>query len=128
VTDWVALWLGYAYRNKLNAAVREGLCDAFGARLCLARAEVRTQAAELLAASATPAAAAVEMHRRAAALWQSDLPLVPLVEFDAAAIAYIQARIWQDCAQSIEPGLPEVQPKLDWPGPPVTARKGKQWS
>lgn len=81
-------------------------------RLCLARAEVRAQAAELLAASATPTAAAMEMHRRAAALWQPDLPLIPLVEFDTAAIAYTKARIWQDCAQTIEPGLPEIQPKL----------------
>jgi hypothetical protein len=127
VTDWVALWRDYAHRNMLSAAVQAGIGDAFGARLCLARAEVRAQAAELLAASAM-AVAAVEMQRRAAALWQSDLPLAPLVEFDAAAIAYLQARIWQDCAQSIEPGLPEVQPKLDWPGPPVTVRKGKQWS
>jgi hypothetical protein len=131
VTDWVALWLGYAHRTKMSAVVQDGTGDAFGARLCLARAEVRTQAAALLAASATPAAAAAEMHRRAAALWQSELPLVPLVEFDEAAIAYTQARIWQDCAQSIEPGLPQVQPKLDrasQSGPPVTVRKGKQRS
>ena len=128
MTDWVALWRDYAHRNKLSAAVQQDVGgDAFGARLCLARAEVRTQAAELLAASATPAAAAVEMHRRAAALWQSDLPLVPLAGFDEAAIAYTQARIWQDCAQSIEPGLPDVQPKLDWasrPGHKLLCGKG----
>jgi hypothetical protein len=118
MTDWVALWRDYAHRNKLNAAVQDSAGDAFGARLCLARAEVRAQAAELLAASATPAAAAVEMHRRAGTLWQSDLPLVPLVGFDAAAIAYTQARIWQDCAQTIQPELPDVQPKLDWASPP----------
>jgi hypothetical protein len=109
MTDLVAQWLDYAHRNKLNAAVQESTGDAFGARLCLARAEVRIKAAELLAASATPAVAAVEMHRRATALWQSDLPLIG---YDAAAIAYTQARIWQNCAQTIEPGLPEVQPKL----------------
>jgi hypothetical protein len=109
MSDLVARWLDYAHRNKLNAALQESTGDTFGAQLCLARAEVRTQAAELLAASATPAGAAVEMHRRATALWQSDLPLIG---FDAAAIAYTQARIWQHCAQTIEPGLPDVQPKL----------------
>jgi hypothetical protein len=109
MTDWVALWRDYAHRNKLNAALQTSTGDIFGARLCLARAEVRRRAAELLAASATPAAAAAEMHRRAATLWQSDLPLIG---FDAAAIAYTQARIWQHCAQAIEPGLPDVQPKL----------------
>jgi len=118
MTDWVALWLDYTHRNMLNAAVQASTGDTFGARLCLARAEVRARAAELLAASATPAAAALEMHRRAGTLWQSDLPLVPLVGFDQAAIAYTQARIWQHCARSIEPGLPEVQPKLDWASPP----------
>jgi len=51
------------------------------------------------------------MHRRATALWQSDLPLVG---YDEAAIAYTKARIWQHCAQSIDPGLSEVQPKLTW--------------
>ncbi|HYS35328.1 MAG TPA: hypothetical protein VEO01_06770 [Pseudonocardiaceae bacterium] len=109
MTDLVALWVDYAHRNKLSAALHTSTGDTFGAQLCLARAEVRTLAAELLAASATPAAAAVEMHRRATALWQSDLPLIG---FDAAAIAYTQARIWQHCAQTIQPGLPEVQPKL----------------
>jgi hypothetical protein len=67
------------------------------------------------------------MHRKAAALWQSDLPLAPLAGFEEAAVAYTQARIWQDCAQTIEPELPDVQPKLDWtspPGPQVTVRKG----
>ena len=105
----VALWLDYAHRNKLNAAVLSATGDAFGAQLSMARADIRTKAAELLAASATPAAAAVEMHRRATALWQSDLPIIG---YDAAAIAYTQARIWQNCARAIEPGLPEVQPKL----------------
>ncbi len=109
MSDLVARWLDYAHRNKLNAAVQKCTGDLFGAQLCLARADVRTQAAELLAASATPAAAAAEMYRRATTLWQSDLPIIG---FDAAAIAYTEARIWQDCAQTIEPGLPDVQPKL----------------
>jgi hypothetical protein len=109
MTDLVALWLDYAHRNKLSASVRKSTGDTFGAQLCLARADVRTKAAELLAASATPEAAAEEMHRRATTLWQSELPLIG---YDAAAIAYTQARIWQNCAQTIEPGLPEVQRKL----------------
>jgi hypothetical protein len=111
MTDWVALWLDYAQRNKHGAAVHRASGDVFGAKLSTARADVRTKAAELLAASATPAAAAVEMHRRATALWQSDLPFIG---YDAAAIVYTRARIWQNCAQAIEPGLPEVQPKLEW--------------
>jgi hypothetical protein len=109
MTDWVALWLDYARRNKRCAAVHRASGDVFGAQLSMARGDVRTKAAGLLAASATPAVAAVEMHRRATALWQSDLPLIG---YDAAAIAYTRARIWQNCAQAIEPGLPEVQPKL----------------
>jgi hypothetical protein len=109
MTDLVALWRDYAHRNKLSAALQESTGDTFGAQLSLARAEVRAQAAELLAASASAAAAAVEMHRRATTLWQSDLPLIG---YDAAAIAYTQARIWQHCAHTIEPGLPDVQPKL----------------
>jgi hypothetical protein len=111
MTDLVARWLDYAQRNKHGAAVERASGDVFGAQLSTARADIRTKAAELLAASATPAAAAVEMHRRATALCQSDLPFIG---YDAAAIVYTQARIWQNCAQAIEPGLPEVQPKLEW--------------
>jgi hypothetical protein len=111
MTDLVALWLDYAQRNKWQAVVEQHTGDVFGASLSLARAEIRALAAALLAASATPQEAAVEMHRRATALWQSDLPLVG---FDAAAIDYTKARIWQHCAQSIDPGLPDVQPRLDW--------------
>jgi hypothetical protein len=111
VTDLVALWLDYAQRNKRQAAVDQGNGDMFGAELGMARAEIRAAAAELLAASATPEDAAKEMHRRASALWQSDLPLIG---YDGAAIDYTKARIWQNCAQAIEPGLPEVQPKLTW--------------
>jgi hypothetical protein len=109
MTDLVAIWQDYAHRNKLSAAVQASTGDTFGAQLSLARARVRAQAAELLAASDTPTAAAEEMHRRATALWQSDLPLIG---YDAAAIAYTQARTWQHCAHTIQPGLPNVQPKL----------------
>jgi hypothetical protein len=111
MTDLVALWLDYARRNKWQAVVERNTGDVFGASLSMARAEIRALAAELLAASAMPAEAAKEMHRRATALWQHDLPLVG---YDEAAIAYTKARIWQHCAQTIEPSLPEVQPKLTW--------------
>jgi hypothetical protein len=111
MTDLVALWLDYAQRNKLDAALRKIAGDAFGEALSLARADVRTNAAELLSASATAADAAKEMHRRAVTFWQRDLPLVG---FDAAAIDYTKARIWQNCAQAIDPELPEIQPKLEW--------------
>jgi hypothetical protein len=111
MSDLVALWLDYAQRNKLDAVARKINGDRFGTALSLARAEVRALAAELLAASATPEHAVKEMHRRATALWQRDLPLVG---FDAAAVAYTKARIWQDCAWTIDPSLPEVQPRLTW--------------
>ena len=36
----------------------------------------------------------------------------PFVGFDEVAIRYTKARTWQDCAQALDPSLPEVQPKL----------------
>jgi len=33
---------------------------------------------------------------------------------DVAAIDYTKAQFWQNCAQAIDPGLPEIQPKLEW--------------
>jgi hypothetical protein len=111
VSDLVALWLDYAERNKRQVAVDRANDDDFGAQLSLARAEVRATAAELLAASATPAEAAVEMHRRATTHWVRELPIIG---FDTAAVAYTKARIWQDCARAIDPSLVEVQPLLTW--------------
>ena len=109
MTDLVALWSSYAVSNKWLAAVQQRSGDEFGATVSLARAEARAAAAELLTASATPEDAAVEMYRRATALWVRELPIIG---FDLAAIEYTKARIWQDCAQAIDPSLPEVQPKL----------------
>jgi hypothetical protein len=111
VSDLVARWLHYALCNKRNAAIQQAVGDMFGAALCLARAEVRAAAADLLAASATPAVAAVEMQRRATALGVRELPIIG---FDSAAVEYTKARIWQDCARAIDPSLPEVQPRLVW--------------
>jgi hypothetical protein len=104
-----ALWLDYAKRNRLNADVREKAGDMFGAQLSRVRAEVRRAAAELLLASMTALAAAQEMHRRSIAHSFRDLPLIG---FDAAALDYTRARIWQDCAWAIDPTLPEVQARL----------------
>jgi hypothetical protein len=105
-----ALWYRYAQMNRLNADTLEWSGDRFGARLCLARAAVRQAAAELTLAS-TPHDAATEMHRRAAALWQLDLPFAG---FDEAAVHYVEARTWQDCARALDPSLPVVQPRLAW--------------
>ncbi len=106
-----ALWLDYAKCNRLNADIREQSGDMFGAELSVARAEVRRAAAELLLASVSVQEAAQEMHRRAIAHSYRDLPLIG---FDAAALDYTRARIWQDCAWAIDPTLPEAQPRLFW--------------
>jgi hypothetical protein len=106
-----ALWLDYAVRNNANARVRAQEGDEFGASLSQARGDVRRAAAKLLLVSETAMDAAAEMHRRATALWLRDLPFVG---FDAAAVQYTAARIWQDCAMAIDPTLPEVQAKLTW--------------
>ncbi len=109
-----AVWQRYARANIAQARVCHSSGDEFGASLSTARGEVRAAAAALWAGSACAREAAREMHRRATALWQSDLPMVG---FDAAAIQYTQARTWQDCARAIDPDLPEVQPRLDWDEP-----------
>jgi hypothetical protein len=106
-----ALWLDYARCSRLNADVRVQAGDLFGAQLSQARAEVRRAAAQLLLTSETALAAAQEMHRRAIAHSYRDLPLIG---FDAAALDYTRARIWQDCAWAIDPTLPEVQARLFW--------------
>lgn len=111
MSELVARWLHYALCNKRSAVIQQAIGDMFGAALCLARAEVRAAAAELLVACATPAVAAVEMQRRATALWVRELPIIG---YDAAAVEYTKARIWQDCAWAIDPSLPEVQPRLTW--------------
>lgn len=111
VKELIARWLRYAVRGRSNAMARSRTGDMFGARLSLARAEVREEAAEILRRAPDPLAAAAIMHRRASDLW---LPDLPLIGFDQAAIQYTQARVWQDCARTVDPNLPIVQPKLDW--------------
>lgn len=111
VKELIARWLRYAVLNRSNALARSRTGDLFGARLSLARAEVREEAAELLRRGPDPLAAAAIMHRRARELWLSDLPLIG---FDHAAVQYTRARVWQDCARTIDPNLPVVQPRLDW--------------
>ena len=75
----------------------------------MARAEVRREAADVLEFARDPLEAARQLHRRAAALWRHGLPLIG---FDEAAVDYIRARAWQDCARAIDPSLPVVQPKI----------------
>jgi hypothetical protein len=107
----IALWLDYAKsgRIKANGLRRNG--DFFGAELCVARAAVRQEAAQLLRRNDDPVAAAALMLRRAAQLW---LPDLPFVGFDEAAIDYTSARTWQGCARTIDPSLPVVQKRLIW--------------
>jgi hypothetical protein len=61
VIDLVAMWRDYAHHNKQRALAQRATGDVFGARLSTARADVRAQAAELVAKCATPTAAAMEM-------------------------------------------------------------------
>jgi hypothetical protein len=110
-TALVGLWRCYARRNLAEAAVRHDSGDLFGAALSSARAEVRAASAELLRRSADPAEAARVMHRTVCELWLTDLPLLG---FDAAAVQYTRARTWQDCARTLDPSLPEIQPRLEW--------------
>ena len=63
--ELVALWLRYARINKANAIIRDRAGDTFGARLSVARGEVREQAADLLRHAADPLDAAALMHRQA---------------------------------------------------------------
>jgi hypothetical protein len=107
----VDLWRCYARRNLAEASVRQSSGDLFGATLSTARAEVRAASADLLRRSVDPAEAARIMHRTVCELWLTDLPLLG---FDAAAVQYTRARTWQDCARTLDPTLPEIQPRLEW--------------
>jgi hypothetical protein len=107
----IGQWQRYAKANRGHARAIQALGDLFGAELSLARGAVRLAAAELLAKSRTdPLAAAEAMHRTARELRQHHWPFA---DFDQVAVKYTQSRTWQDCARSIDPSLPEVQPKLD---------------
>jgi hypothetical protein len=110
-SELVALWMTYAQHSRLAARTQDTNGDTFGAQLSQARADIRQAAAELLVATPDPQQAAAEMHRRATALWELDLPFVG---FDAAAVTYTKARVWQDCARTINPALSEVQARLEW--------------
>jgi hypothetical protein len=111
VDELVERWRCYARRNLAEAAVRQDSGDLFGAALSNARAEVRAAGAELLRRAAGPTEAAKAMHRKVCELWLTDLPLLG---FDAAAVQYTRARTWQDCAHTLDPSLPEIQPRLEW--------------
>lgn len=106
----IGQWRSYARANRVHAHADQAVGDLFGAELSLARGVVRLAAAELLDRfRADPVAAAESMHRTAQVLRQHHWPFA---EFDQVAVTYTQARTWQDCARSINPSLPEVQPKL----------------
>lgn len=110
VDSLIAQWQVYAKANRVHANDNRAKGDNFGAELCLARGAVRLAAAEMLERLRDdPMTAAKTMHKRASELRQHHWPFVG---FDQAALRYTQARTWQDCAQAIDPSLPEVQPKL----------------
>lgn len=110
VDSLIEQWRLYAKANRAAANENKPKGDNFGAELCLARGAVRLAAADLLEQFRDdPMAAAKAMHKNAGQLRQHHWPFVG---FDQAAIQYTQARTWQDCAKAIDPGLPEVQPKL----------------
>ena len=110
VDSLIEQWKLYAKANRVHADVERKSGDLFGAELCLARGAVRLAAAEVLdKLRDDPMAAAKSMHRNAQQLRQYHWPFVG---FDQIAVKYTQARTWQDCAKAIDPGLPEVQPKL----------------
>jgi hypothetical protein len=111
VDGLIAQWRRYAEANQASANAERARGDLFGAELCTARGAVRQAAAELLAKFRDdPKTAAETMHRTARGLSQRHWPFA---EFDQVAVKYTQARMWQDCARSIDPSLPEVQPKLE---------------
>lgn len=110
VRSLVDRWLRYAAANTLRAAHERRDGDLFGAELAVARGEVRRAAAGLLRKLAdNPDQAAKLMHDQAKTLW---IVSSPIIGFDEAAVKYTKARTWQDCARTIDPALPVVQPKL----------------
>ena len=110
VDGLIEQWKRYAHANRVRADIDRARGDLFGAELCLARGAVRLAAAHMLAdSSGDPMAAANNMHQKAKQLHQHHWPFA---RFDETAVKYTQARTWQDCARAIDPGLPEVQPKL----------------
>ena len=111
VESLISVWKGYARANQVRANVDRARGDLFGAELNLARGAVRLAAAELLGRFRDdPKTAAETMHRTARGLAQRRWPFA---EFDQVAVKYTQSRMWQDCARSIDPSLPEVQPRLE---------------
>jgi hypothetical protein len=110
VTDLVQRWYTYAQWADHESTRMAKYGDKFGASLCAARGAVRKAAADLLRDTTDPLEAARLMHQRAMHLRQSDMPLIG---FDTAAVRYTEARTWQDCARTLDPALPEVQPLWD---------------
>lgn len=105
----VERWRSWAAASRSLAAIDRRLGKDFDAALKLTRATARDAAAALLLSQA-PADAAAEMLGTANGL---SVRTPPLIGYDRAAVEYTAARTWQDCAWSIDPSLPEVQPY--WP-------------
>lgn len=110
VAETVRRWHTYAMWAEHEAARMTKHGDNFGAALCAARGAVRKHAADLLRDAEDPVEAARLMHQQALRMRQSD---IPMIGFDLAAVRYTQARTWQDCARTLDPSLPEVQPMWD---------------
>jgi hypothetical protein len=79
--------------------------DRFGETLANSRANVYDKAAELVQAMPLADAAAEMMSRAKAFSVRSP----PLIGFDPAGEAFVQARAWQFCAWKLDPTLPQVQ-------------------
>ena len=104
------MWFEYAQQARTLVEQRRQAGDQIGAILASTRGDVRLSAARMLTRSDNLADAARAMHANAVQLRQHD---VPLVDYDAACVAYTQARTWQACAREVDPSLPEVQPRWD---------------
>lgn len=105
-----ALWIEYAEHARTLVEQRRQAGDRIGAILAGVRGKVRRDAARMLDTSDDLAEIAKVMHTHAVRLRQRDMPLV---EYDAACVAYTQARTWQACAREVDPSLPEIQPRWD---------------
>jgi hypothetical protein len=101
-------WEGWGHAQHGQARILAGHGEDFDAHLKRARGYVRCAAAEMLRSAPDPDACAKTMMGHAGS---STVRTAPLINFDAAAVRYTQARTWQSCARELNPDLPEVQPK-----------------
>jgi hypothetical protein len=106
-----ARWERWAESSRHRARTELATAGQFDATLWGARARARTEAARLLRVAPDVLTAAGQIHALAA---QHRIRTQPtLTAFDDAARDYTMARVWQECAAELAPGLPEVQPEWD---------------